>query len=195
MKKIIYGLSLFMFLTLLGTRCSEDEQQPNNVTADAAGRKAAKHISQPITGTINSLPFTAEYQITKFVNEGGQLYAIGSLQNISGTGLPATVADLSSQQLKLPVTLPSAASSAVTAQAAATCDVLFLQLGPLDLNLLGLVVHLDQVTLTIDAQQGPGNLLGNLLCAITGLLDSPTAGVLNQIAQLLNQIIGLIGTL
>jgi hypothetical protein len=30
--------------------------------------------------------------------------------------------------------------------------VLFLELGPLDLDLLGLVVHLDQVTLDIDAQ-------------------------------------------
>jgi hypothetical protein len=72
-----------------------------------------------------------------------------------------------------------------------SCQILNLTLGPLDLDLLGLVVHLDTVHLTITAQQGPGNLLGNLLCAVANLLNgnsSPTA--LNQLANLLNQILG-----
>lgn len=49
--------------------------------------------------------------------------------------------------------------------------------------------------LTINAEQGPGNLLGNLLCAVAGLLDtpSPVAGVLNGIARLLNQILSILG--
>jgi hypothetical protein len=34
---------------------------------------------------------------------------------------------------------------------------------PLDLNLLGLAIHLDRILLDITAQSGPGNLLGNLL--------------------------------
>jgi len=73
----------------------------------------------------------------------------------------------------------------------ATCDILELTLGPLDLDLLGLQVHLDEVHLVIEAQPGPGNLLGNLLCAIAGLLDT-NAG-LNTIARLLNQLLGLLG--
>ena len=52
---------------------------------------------------------------------------------------------------------------------AARC--LHLELGPLDLDLLGLVVHLDPVHLDITAVPGAGNLLGNLLCAVAGLLD------------------------
>ena len=40
-------------------------------------------------------------------------------------------------------------------------------LGPLDPNLLGPVIELDQITLVITAESGPGNLLG----AIAGLLD------------------------
>jgi hypothetical protein len=51
------------------------------------------------------------------------------------------------------------------------CPILHLELGPLDLNLLGLRVQLNQVVLDITAIPGPGNLLGNLLCAIAGLLD------------------------
>lgn len=68
-------------------------------------------------------------------------------------------------------------------------------LGPLHLDLLGLVTDLNQVNLTITAEQGPGNLLGNLLCAVAGLLDGPDVGggILNGIAALLNRILGALG--
>jgi hypothetical protein len=51
------------------------------------------------------------------------------------------------------------------------------------------------VHLNITAQQGPGNLLGNLLCAVAGLLDGPTGvnAILRQIATLLNQLLGALG--
>lgn len=72
-----------------------------------------------------------------------------------------------------------------------TCQILDLVLGPLNLNLLGLVVHLDTVHLNITAVPGPGNLLGNLLCAVAGLLDSNNLGT--ALAILLNRILGLLG--
>ncbi len=53
------------------------------------------------------------------------------------------------------------------------------------------MVDLNQVHLTITAQQGPGNLLGNILCAVANLLNntgSTTTG-LQQIVNLLNQIL------
>jgi hypothetical protein len=55
-------------------------------------------------------------------------------------------------------------------------------------------VHLDTVKLNITAQQGSGNLLGNLLCTVAGLLDNNTGaggltGLLQSVASLLNQII------
>ena len=63
-------------------------------------------------------------------------------------------------------------------------------LGPLELNLLGLKVNLNRVVLDIVAVTGAGNLLGNLLCAVTGLLDGgPLAGLLGQLNNLLNQIL------
>ncbi len=49
----------------------------------------------------------------------------------------------------------------------AICSVLDLTLGPLDLNLLGLMVHLDQVHLTITADS-EGGILGSLLCSLAG---------------------------
>jgi hypothetical protein len=47
------------------------------------------------------------------------------------------------------------------------CPILDLILGPLDLNLLGLMVHLDRVRLTITAERG-GGVLGDLLCSLAG---------------------------
>jgi hypothetical protein len=65
-----------------------------------------------------------------------------------------------------------------------SCPILHLDLGPLDLNLLGLHVHLNEVVLNIEAIPGAGNLLGNLLCAIASLLDNvDLGGVLGNLLQ------------
>jgi hypothetical protein len=50
---------------------------------------------------------------------------------------------------------------------ATICPVLDLAVGPLDLNLLGLMVHLDRVHLTITADS-TGGILGQLLCSLAG---------------------------
>jgi len=90
------------------------------------------------------------------------------------------------QAVTLPVDLAASAGS---------CQILDLVLGPLDLDLLGLQVHLDTVHLNITAQSGPGNLLGNLLCAVAGLLNGPIGlnAILTQITALLNQLLGVLG--
>jgi hypothetical protein len=54
------------------------------------------------------------------------------------------------------------------------CTVLDLVLGPLDLNLLGLMVHLDRVQLRITADPRRG-ILGSLLCSLAGGPPTPTA--------------------
>ena len=72
-----------------------------------------------------------------------------------------------------------------------SCNVLHLVLGPLDLDLLGLVVHLDRVVLDITAVPG-GGLLGDLLCAVANLLNGGLGGLLGQLA-LLNQILDALG--
>jgi hypothetical protein len=74
--------------------------------------------------------------------------------------------------------------------AAPVCNVLNLKLGPLHLNLLGLVVHLNRVHLTITAIPGAGHLLGNLLCTIANLLNG--GGSLHKIAALLNKVLTLV---
>jgi hypothetical protein len=55
-----------------------------------------------------------------------------------------------------------------------TCDILNLDLGPIHLDLLGLVVDLNRVHLDITGQTGQGKLLGNLLCGLVGIINPPT---------------------
>ena len=77
-----------------------------------------------------------------------------------------------------------------------TCAILHLELGPLNLTLLGLNIVLDNcangpVTVDITAITGRGNLLGNLLCELLGgnliNLGATLQDILNQILRLLNQ--------
>lgn len=126
--------------------------------------------------------FQGVFDITRFVVEDGQLVAVGTLSGVVRDAAGTVIGNITNQILSLPILL---------GQTTGTCDILHLVLGPLDLNLLGLVVHLDQVVLDITAEQGPGNLLGNLLCAIAGLLDR--GGPLQGLAALLNNILRVLG--
>ncbi|HXG83460.1 MAG TPA: hypothetical protein VNI84_05465 [Pyrinomonadaceae bacterium] len=53
-------------------------------------------------------------------------------------------------------------------------------------------MQLSQVNLDITAQQGSGNLLGNLLCQVAKLLDGPGNAV-GRLVGLLNRILGALG--
>ena len=149
-------------------------------SAAQAKPRPAGSLPVAVTGTLanGTGAVNGTFDVQRFVVQHGVLQAVGTFTGTAGT-------TTGSQQISVPVDV---------AQAQGSCQILDLVLGPLDLNLLGLQVHLDQVHLNITAQQGPGNLLGNLLCAVAGLLDGNiTNGILHQIANLLNQILGLLG--
>jgi hypothetical protein len=151
-------------------------------TAEAAQPQFTGTV--PITGTFTDAAggtgtFVGSFDISRFAVQNGGLVAVGTLTGTL-TDSVGTVLGTVSRQIALPVTI-----------AQATCQILDLELGPLDLDLLGLMVHLDRVNLEITAQSGPGNLLGNLLCGLAGLLDDNAP--LNAVTRLLNQLLGLFG--
>ena len=151
-------------------------------TATAKPRPALDPTAAPVTGTLaDGTAVAGTFDVQRFVVQNGALQAVGTF---TGTVTNATTGDVTSgtQTVKLPVNLAASAGS---------CQILDLVLGPLDLNLLGLQVHLDTVHLNITAVPGPGNLLGNLLCAIAGLLDGPSP--LSGIAALLNRVLAILG--
>ena len=142
--------------------------------ASAQGR-AAQDLLVPITGTGVGSIFTGTLDINRFAMTDQGLVAIGT---VTGT-LVDTAGNVTTFVRN--VSIP-------TAVAETSCAILNLDLGPLDLNLLGLTVHLNEVVLDIEAVPGAGNLLGNLLCAVAGLLDSP-----GGLTRVLNEILGIIG--
>jgi hypothetical protein len=131
-------------------------------------------------------------------------------QVLNGVGLPGrppvNLADLTGGLTNLvnaalgQVTAPSALAGVGSSAAAApgTVDILNLSLGPVDLNLLGLQVSLDDceggpVTVDITAEPGPGNLLGNLLGGLARLLDNGASNV--AVANSLGRVSGAIRSL
>ena len=67
-----------------------------------------------------------------------------------------------------------------------TSGVLHLDLDGLFLDLLGLEVNLNPVTLDVSARPGENNLLGNLLSAVTGLLDG-AGGLSDAVSSLIDK--------
>ncbi len=138
-------------------------------------------IAVPVVSTNPDVVFNGIFTLRRFVATADGVAAVGTL---SGVGTRSGVATSIFQTVVVPVAVNDPAG----AVGAAACGILHLDLGPLFLDLLGLQVDLSRVVLDITAQQGAGNLLGNLLCAVTGLLDSP-----GGLARLLNQILGILG--
>jgi hypothetical protein len=158
---------------------------PSNAetTADQKTQAAAQALSVPLTGDFTDAlggtgTFEGTFVPTRFLSQDGDLAVAGTVTGTltdSAGGVVGTVSEAA--------TLPAGIAQA-------TCEILSLDLGPLDLDLLGLVVHLDEVVLDITAESGPGRLLGNLLCAIANLLNpNQQPGLL----ALLNRILGILG--
>lgn len=156
----------------------------------------ARGLTVPLAGTAdNGATFAGAFKIQKFEHAGEFIHAIGTVTGVltvDGVGRNVVTTAAIPLDREASGAADTSAISAIVIQQA-VCEILHLELGPLDLDLLGLVVHLDRVVLDIQAQEGPGNLLGNLLCAVVGLLDGGAGAALQQITSGLNQILSVLG--
>jgi hypothetical protein len=147
----------------------------------------------------NGTTFAGHYNVKRFVTtDTGRTKAVGVLKGtltkkngdtdrVTKKGVKLLVRPAASSVSALP------AAPGTVAPTVAGCEVLDLVLGPLDLNLLGLNVHLDRVHLNITAVPGAGELLGNLPCAVAGLLDGTgLSGIGAILTNLLNAILGIL---
>jgi hypothetical protein len=184
-------VSVRKLATVLAVLCAAALLGPVAAGARAASPRTTGHsfTKAPVTGRAhNGKKFTGTFTVNRFVRRNGKPYAVGTLAGKLGHR------SVKRSNVALPVTTGSSTPLGLgpAAGSAAVCPILHLVLGPLNLNLLGLNVHLNQVVLNITATSGPGNLLGNLLCGVAGLLDhSPLSaqqatGLLNIVQQLLN---------
>jgi hypothetical protein len=171
-----------------------------NAQAQSQGARPLHNVD--VQGTTDTAgAFTGRINITNVSqNASGQLVADGVL-----TGTLADGRRVRQEFSDAPVALSESDGSAVVAQQQGpnepgVCDILFLDLGPIFLDLLGLTVDLAPIVLDIDAVPGAGRLLGNLLCAITGLLDPGGLGgltepLLTQVRNILQSLLDAINLL
>ena len=143
------------------------------VPPPAPGGSFTTGITQSIAGVGT---FVGALTVTSFKVIDGVINAVGT---ISGTFTPLSgpVQTITNQGITIPL-------AAVTG----TCTILTLHTGAINLSVLGLNVSLSPIDLVITATAAPGNLLGNLLCAVVHLLDN--GGALSGLTNLLNQILG-----
>ena len=123
--------------------------------------------------------FTGTLSNVQFVNQNGVLTLVGNLTGQLTNAAGGVLGNVTNQPISTPV--------GGAAPAAGGCTILDLTLGPLHLNLLGLVVDLNQVHLQITGQTGNGQLLGNLLCGLANALNGGGGGL----ANILNGLLGL----
>ena len=149
-------------------------------------------LTSRVRGTFgNAGTVRGTFQPARFFVRGGDAYAFGVLQAVLRDGNGEVIGKVT-RKVTLPVKNARTPATTAARSSAATCDILHLVLGPLDLNLLGLEIHLNRVVLDIVATTGAGNLLGNLLCAVVGLLDG--TGLLNELrlVNVLNRILSIL---
>jgi len=139
---------------------------------------AAAEVHVQAKPALNSIVQLTNFTINSISVQAGQLVASATATlNVLGHTVTQTLNNI-------PLTLTGTPGTP-----AGTCDVLNLTLGPVNLNLLGLGVSLDNcangpITVSITGTSGPGNLLGNLVCDVAHLLDggSPLGGILGGLS-------------
>jgi hypothetical protein len=137
-----------------------------NAAVPSVAAHAAAHVQAPVKPSIDSLVQLTNFTINSVSAQGGQLVASATATlNVLGHEITRTINNI-------PLTLTGSPATSST-----TCDVLNLTLAPVNLSVLGLNVSLDNcaggpITVSITGNDAPGNLLGNLVCDVAGLLDN-----------------------
>ncbi|HEV7214629.1 MAG TPA: hypothetical protein VGP33_05850 [Chloroflexota bacterium] len=188
-------LAMGMPVVALADQNNQGDQgdQGGNKGGDAKGGKI-RHGQFPVTGsaTNGSASFSGLLQFTNFASQPAgttnQLVASGLLSGVFTDKNGATIATLKNAPYTGQVTNVDPPPS---------CQVLTLTLGPLHLDLLGLVVTIpNPIILDITAVPGAGNLLGNLLCAVVNLLNpGGLSGLLGNLSGLVTALNNLFTTL
>ena len=160
-----------------------------------AGPAAAQTSTTPLTKTVkmtgtakNGKKFNGTYTIKRFTHRGSKLYAVGTLKGrLKGRRV-------TENNVRIPASLARPASAAQIPPTPNACQILNLTLQPIDLNLLGLRLRTSRIDLRLEGVPGAGNLLGNLLCGITGILDpqAATPATPSLLTQVLNALLALV---
>jgi hypothetical protein len=190
LKSILAASALGLALTV--GACDRDSTGPTapsaapNQNAPTVDQQVASGplvlpTNQTFTSALGSATITSVTITQLSRNAAGDLLATGTVSG-TFTNLLNQTTNFTQNFTNIPIEIT---------QQGRRCQILFLDLGPLFLNVLGLEINLSRIILDIDAVQGPGNLLGNLLCALVGLLDGPNLAALDQVLAQINAILSV----
>ena len=202
MKKLLFRAAVLTTAILGVQACADRPTSPTVAASDASASLArggsrpkavvSKAIEAPMmnaageqVGTLTGTVYLTRIDMLPDGRFLGTARVIGTATTAAGSQ-PVDVTQITTLAINGGSAAATLAAGATTQAAGASCDVVNLVLGPLHLDILGLVVDLNQVVLDVVAQTGAGNLLGNLLCALLGLLDG--VAIFPAITQLLEQI-------
>ncbi len=178
----ILNLSLGpVHLNLLGLSVKLDNGQNGPITVKVSSSPGAGLLGDLLSGITGGTKQALKSQVAT------------ALHKIDTTSVP--VAQTSQVTASGAASPSSSTSTASASNAEADPVILTLTLNPIDLNLLGLEVKLygadatSPVTVTVSAQPGSGELLGNLLSTVGGLLN--TQGVSNALNSVLGSVVSL----
>jgi hypothetical protein len=154
------GPRLALFLALVASVATVLVVSPTS----SAARPSASPLGS-VTTTIGG----ATYQLTNLAAS-----TVNGALKITGTATNVASGESGAFDLLGTVT---------AADPAGLCRILHLDIKPISLDLLGLQVNTSEIVLDITAQQGAGNLLGNLLCGVANLLNGghPANGLANRL--------------
>jgi hypothetical protein len=163
------------------TKFSVVQGSPNRLVGNASLTGKFLDARGKTVATVEDAPFTTQVKDIPRVPAARANTVTIAQTGAPGTGAPGTGAPT--------IPIPDG------------CRILNLVLGPLQLDLLGLVLTIpDTVTIDLTAVPG-GGLLGDLLCGIANLLQGGLSELLDSIVALtalatqLNELFALLGTL
>ncbi|MFL6437791.1 MAG: hypothetical protein ACJ71Q_09445 [Terriglobales bacterium] len=165
-------------------------------------------LTVPVTGS-NSFSGTAT--INKFVNQNGQIVAVGSVANAARTAfvgvswqvtLSANTSSLAAYHCPAPtvahltraVWSPDRQNGArlLRVQTSTSCGVLSISLGATTINIAGASVALDPIGINVSGQSGTP--VGGIVCSLLSLVSS-VGGIVGSVANVVNLLNSLLGSL
>ena len=170
--------------------------QPRPAVAATTATHSHRFTNVPIRGTTaTGGTFVGTLDVRRFGVFNGAMKAVGTLDGKVLNSSGKVVGKVLDRGVRVPVASINGTSTG-THQAssgtlqASSCTILRLVLGPIHLNLLGLHVDTNRIVINISAEPCPGNLLGNLLCAIAHLLDRTNVqGILARLLTVVTRFV------
>ena len=125
---------------------------PEVARAQSLADAQANTFNPPVSGTFDGGTFQGQFRLEGFGFRAGAIVGVGTLSGVL-IDPGGVVLAFVQQQVEVPLTA-----------AAGTCTLISLQLGPVDIALLGLNVHLGPFSIQIAVDRA--SLLGMLLCSV-----------------------------